>query len=109
MESVRYFQLPVEIGQAIDDAGNTVAWAACPDLPGAYDEAPTAAAARRALHDLARHIIAEHLVRADPLDPAIAETADPTDAPDSLTVAVRESDLETVRNAPLLYIEQPEP
>ena len=109
MASERYFQLPLETGQAIDDAGNAVTWAACPDLPGAYEEAANPTDARRALHDLARHIIAEHLLRADPLDPAIRETTDPTDVADLLTVAVRESDIETARNTPLLFIEQPEP
>lgn len=113
MAAAHRFQLPMETGRSLDDDGAPVAWAACPDLPGAYEEAPTAEAARQALHDLARRILAEHLLRDDPLDPAIKEVARevaaPTDDPALLTIAVREGDLEAARNAPLLFIEQPEP
>jgi hypothetical protein len=110
MEYSRYYRLTLETGEARDDAGASVAWAACPDLPGAYEEAPTADAARAALRDLARRIIAEHLVREDPLDPDIAAAPTPAaERPDLLVVAVGDEDIEEARRAPLLMIEQPEP
>lgn len=105
-----YYRLALETGEARDDAGAPVAWAACPALPGAYEEAPTAAGARAALRDLARQIIAEHLVREDPLDPEIAVAATPAaERADLLVVALGDADIEEARRAPLLMIEQPEP
>ncbi len=114
MPDTRYFRLAFQTGQATDDDGRPVAWAACEDLPGAYAEAPAADEALRTLGELARRIIAEHLLRHDPLDPAIVATDYPeadhvTRGARHLTVAVRDADIEEVRNAPLLFIEQPEP
>jgi hypothetical protein len=107
---MRYYLLPVEQGEAISDAGEPVVWMACSALPGAYEEAPTLDAAREQLRALAVHIIAEHLLRDDPLDPAIAVTVTPPHATaDLLSVPVSEADLDTVRQTPLLMIEQPEP
>ncbi|HEU5329590.1 MAG: hypothetical protein ACTHMJ_05860 [Thermomicrobiales bacterium] len=107
---MRYYLLPVEQGETISDAGESVVWMACSVLPGAYEEAPTLDAAREQLRALAVHIIAEHLLRDDPLDPAIAVTdLPPHPTADLLTVPVGDADLEVVRQAPLLMIEQPEP
>lgn len=114
MPDARYFHLALQTGQTTDDDGRPVAWAACEALPGAYAEAPTGEEARRTLRDLARRIIAEHLVRHDPLDPAVV-AGDRAGAggiardPARLVVAVGEADLEDARNTPLLVIEQPEP
>ena len=114
MPDTRFFRLALQTGQATADDGQSVAWAACEDLPGAYAEAPAPDEALRTLADLARRIIAEHLLRHDPLDPAIAATDHP--GADQairdgrhLTVAVRDADIKEARNAPLLFIEQPEP
>lgn len=105
-----YYRLALEMGEAPDDAGTPVVWAACPALPGAYEEAPTAAGARAALRDLARRIIAEHLMREDPLDDEIVAAATPAaERDDLLVVAVGDADIEEARNAPQLIIEQPEP
>ncbi len=106
-----YYHLALESGDTLDDDGAPVVWAACPDLPGAYEEAPTAAAARELLLALARRIIAEHVVREDPLDPAItvSATAPASDAATTLIVAVSDDDLKTAREAPMLVFEVPEP
>ena len=106
----RYYLLPLEAGEVADDAGQPVNWAASPALPGAYEEAAGADAARERLAALARRIIAEHLVRDDPLDPEIVVGDRPV-APrhDLLVVAVTDADVEAARNAPLLVVEQPEP
>lgn len=107
---MRYFLLALETGRALGDDGEPAAWATCPDLPGAYEEAPTPDEALARLRALARHIIAEHLVREDPLDPAIAVAATPPAAdPGALVVTVSDADIEAVRALPLLMIEQPEP
>jgi len=107
---MRYFSLALETGEALSDEGLPVAWATCPDLPGAYEEAPTAEEALDKLRALAHHIIAEHIVRDDPLDPAIAvAAAPPASHPGTLTIAVSDADIEAVRALPLLIIEQPEP
>lgn len=96
--------------EAQDSAGATVHWVACPDLPGAYEEGPTPAAARERLIVLARRIIAEHRMRDDPLAPEIAvQAAAPPPRDDLLIVAVDAADIEEARRAPLLLIEQPEP
>jgi hypothetical protein len=47
-----YYHLALETGDALSDEGAPVAWAACPDLPGAYEEAPTAAEARARLLEI---------------------------------------------------------
>ena len=106
-----YYHLALETGDALSDEGAPVAWAACPDLPGAYEEAPTAAEARERLLDIARRIVAEHLMRDDPLDPAITatDTLPTTDPGDTLIVAVTEDDIAAARAAPMLVIEVPEP
>jgi hypothetical protein len=106
-----YYHLALEAGDALDDAGAPVAWATCPDLPGAYEEAPTATEARTLLHALARRIIAEHLMRDDPLDPAIVATPGPptTASPEMLAVLVTDDDIAAARAAPMLVIEAPEP
>lgn len=107
---MRYFSLPLETGETTDDAGLPVAWGTCPDLPGAYEEAPTPDEAVARLRTLARHIIAEHIVRADPLDPAIASSDAPmVDGADVLVVGLSDAEIEEVRALPLLSIEQPEP
>lgn len=109
---MRYFVLALETGDALSDEGLSVAWATCPDLPGAYEEAPTADEALQKLRDLAHHIIAEHIVREDPLDPAIIDTnmlPPSTPDPDTLTIAITDEEIEAVRALPLLTIEQPEP
>jgi hypothetical protein len=107
---MRYFALALETGEALGDEGLPVAWATCPDLPGAYEEASSADEALEKLRALAHHIIAEHIVREDPLDPVIAVTAAPSASrPDTLTIAVSDADIEAVRALPLLMIEQPEP
>ena len=105
-----YYCLALDEGATTNDAGLGVRWAACPDLPGAYEEAADAAAAREAVRDLARRIIAEHLMRDDPLDPAIAvsDTA-PDAATGVLVVAVTGADVAEARATPMLVIEQPEP
>ena len=106
----RYYSLRVEMGEAVDDAGRPVTWVACPALPGAYEEAANADAARERLVTLARQIIAEHVAREDPLDPEIAVGNRPTPArADLLVVPISDADIEQARNAPLLTIEQPEP
>jgi hypothetical protein len=106
-----YYQLALETGDALSDEGAPVVWAACPDLPGAYEEAPTSAEARERLLALARHILAEHLMREDPLDPAITtiETLPTTDPGDALIVPITEADIAAARAAPMLVIEVPEP
>ena len=107
---MRYFLLTLETGDTLSDEGMPVAWATCPDLPGAYEEAPTAVEALDRLRALAHHIIAEHIVRDDPLDPAVAVVATPpAPGPDTLTIAISDADIEAVRALPLLMIEQPEP
>lgn len=109
---MRYFVLALETGEALSDEGMLVAWATCPDLPGAYEEAPTADEALQRLRALAHHIIAEHIVREDPLDPAILVTTMPppnASDPDTLFIAVTDAEIEAVRALPLLMIEQPEP
>lgn len=108
----RYYQLPIEMGEAVGDGGEPLAWAASPVLPGAYAEAATAAGARDTLQVLARRIIAEHLLRDDPLDPEIvvSEGAQPVlDGRTALVVAVGDADLAEVRATPMLVVEQPEP
>lgn len=106
----RYFSLALEAGRALGDDGEPTAWATCPDLPGAYEEAPTPDEALDRLRALARHIIAEHILRDDPLDPAIvAQTTTAQDGADRLAVAITDDDLEAVRAMPLLELEQPEP
>ncbi len=106
----RYYSLRVEMGEAVDDAGRPVSWIACPALPGAYEEAGSADAARERLATLARQIIAEHVARDDPLDPEIAVGDRPPAARDGLLVVpISDADVEEARNAPLLMIEQPEP
>jgi hypothetical protein len=106
----RYYSLRVEMGEAMDDAGRPVSWVACPALPGAYEEAASADAARERLATLARQIIAEHVARDDPLDPEIAVGDRPPPARDGLLVVpISDADVEEARNAPLLMIEQPEP
>ena len=107
---MRYYLLPVEQGEVISDTGEPVVWMSCAALPGAYEEAPTLDAAREQLRALAVHIIAEHILRDDPLDPDIAVTDTPPHAAAALlSVPVSEADLEAVRQTPLLMIEQPEP
>ncbi len=107
---MRYFQMILETGDTLSDEGMPVSWATCPDLPGAYEEAPTADEALDRLRALAHHIIAEHIVRDDPLDPAIAVVSTPpAPGPDNLTIAISDADIEAVRALPLLMIEQPEP
>lgn len=108
----RRYHLPLETGATTGDDGASVAWAASPALPGAYAEAATSGAARAALADLSRRIIAEHLLRDDPLDPdiAVADRADAGRGDDTLlVVAVGEADIEEARNTSMLIIEQPEP
>jgi hypothetical protein len=106
----RYYSLRVETGATVDDAGRPVSWVACPALPGAYEEAASADAARERLAALARHINAEHGVRDDPPDPEIAVGDRPPPARDGLLVVpISDADVEEARNAPLLMIEQPEP
>ena len=106
-----YYQLALETGTARSDEGEPVIWAACPDLPGAYEEAAGEAAARERLQELARRIIAEHIVREDPLDPTILVSDDaPAAPPDTiLLVTVTEADLTIARETPLLVFEVPEP
>jgi hypothetical protein len=107
---MRYFSLALEAGEALSDEGIPIAWATCPDLPGAYEEAPTADEALDRLRALAHHIIAEHIVRDDSLDPAIVVVAaPPLPGPGTLTIAISDADIEAVRALPLLMIEQPEP
>jgi hypothetical protein len=107
---MRYFLLALETGDALSDEGVPVAWATCPDLPGAYEEAPAAGEVLEKLRALAHHIIAEHIVRDDPLDPVIvAADAPPTPRPDTLIIAMSDDDIEAVRALPLLMIEQPGP
>ncbi len=106
----RYYSLRIETGEAVDDAGRPVTWVACPTLPGAYEEAAGADAARERLATLARQIIAEHVAREDPLDPEITVGDRPPPARDGLLVdPISDADVEEARNAPLLMIEQPEP
>ena len=106
----RYYSLRLETGEAVDDGGRPVSWVACPALPGAYEEAANADAARERLATLARQIIAEHVAREDPLDPEIAVGDHPPSAGDGLLVVpISDADVEEARNAPLLMIEQPEP
>ena len=108
----RYYLLPLEAGEAVDEAGRPVNWAACPALPGAYEEATGADAARDRLAALACRIIAEHLVRDDPLGPEIAVSEDAPNTAQGhgpLVVAVGDADLAEVRATPLLVVEQPEP
>ncbi len=106
----RYYRLALETGATRDDDGGPVIWAACPDLPGAYAEVQAEAEAVTELRALAVRIIAEHILREDPLDPAIIGTDTPTgEAPATLLVAITEDDLAAVRETPLLYVEVPEP
>ncbi len=106
-----YYHLALALGTAESDEGVPVVWAACPDLPGAYEEAADETKARERLRDLARRIIAEHLVREDPLDAAIVASATPPDPipADTLLVAISDADLTAAREAPLLVFEVPEP
>ncbi len=105
-----YYRLVLETGATRDDNDNPVTWAACPDLPGAYAEASTATEAISKLRALAVRIIAEHLLREDPLDPAIVGTPAPLgESADTLLVAITEDDLTAAREAPMLYVEVPEP
>lgn len=106
-----YYQLALQTGTARSDEGEPVSWAACPDLPGAYEEATDEAAARERLRELARRIIAEHIVREDPLDAAILASDDaPAALPDTaLLVTVTAADLAVARETPLLVFEVPEP
>src|SRR5689334_22170846 len=107
---MRHYPLPVEQGETLSHTGAAVLWNACLLSPGAYEEAPTVAAAREQLRALAVHILAEHLLRDGPLDPAIAVTdTPPRTTVDLLGVPRSDADLEAVRQAPLLMIEQPEP
>ncbi len=108
----RYYSLRVETGEAVDDAGRPVSWVACPALPGAYEEAASADAARERLATLARQIIAEHLLRDDALDPEIAVSEDASHVENGrgpLVVAVGDADLAEAHATPMLVIEQPEP
>jgi hypothetical protein len=106
----RYYQLALETGPARDDNGDPITWAACPDLPGAYAEAPTGGVAVAELRALAVRIIAEHLLREDPLDPAIVGAdAPPARRADTLLIPITEDDMVAAREAPLLYVEVPEP
>ncbi len=108
---MHYYRLILETGETLADDGTPVAWATCPDLPGAYEEAPDSAAALEQLRELARRIIAEHVVREDPLDPAItvSDTAPAIDAATTLLVAVSDDDLTAARETPMLVFEVPEP
>lgn len=108
---MHYYRLLLETGEALADDGTPIAWATCPDLPGAYEEARDAATALERLRALARQIIAEHVVREDPLDPAItvSTTAPASDAATTLIVAVSDDDLITARETPMLVFEVPEP
>jgi hypothetical protein len=108
---MHYYRLILETGAALDDDGAPVAWATCPDLPGAYEEASAADTALEQLRTLARQIIAEHVVREDPLDPTItvSATAPASDAATTLIVAVSDDDLKTARESPMLVFEVPEP
>lgn len=105
------FHLALEIGTTQNDEGEPIIWAACPDLPGAYEEAADEATAREQLGDLVRRIIAEHVVREDPLDAAIVANAEPPgcNPADTLLVTVTDADLTAAREAPLLVFEVPEP
>ncbi len=106
-----YYHLALEVGDTLDEDGAPVTWAACPDLPGAYEEATTAVEARALLLVLARQIIAEHVVRDDALEPEIVITAHPptTDPGDMLIVPITDTDLDLARATPMLEIEAPEP
>ncbi len=105
-----YYRLALETGATRDDDGNPVTWAACPDLPGAYAEAEAEAEAVAELRALAVRIVAEHILREDPLDPDIIGADAPlAAAPAALLVTITEDDLTTVREAPMLYVEVPEP
>ena len=108
---MHYYRLILETGDALDDEGTPVAWATCPDLPGAYEEASNAEMALEQLRALARQIIAEHVVREDPLDPAItvSATAPAHDDATTLVVTVSDDDLTAAREAPMLVFEVPEP
>lgn len=107
---MRYYELPLEAGQTHDDAGSPVVWVACPALPGAYEEAADLATARARLRDLARRILAEHLLRDDPLDPAIVPAERPRAEREALLiVGVGDADLAAAAAAPRLVVEQPEP
>ena len=55
---MHYYRLILETGDALADDGTPVAWATCPDLPGAYEEAGNVETAREHLCALARQIIA---------------------------------------------------
>ncbi len=112
----RYYHLALETGETVGDDGTPVVWAACPALPGAYEEAPTRPEAIARLQELSRRIIAEHLLRDDPLDPEIVVTRGAADADAGqrgadgrLAVPVGDADVEEAQAAPLLVIEQPEP
>lgn len=105
-----YYRLALETGATQDDGGNPVNWAACPDLPGAYAEGSAVTEAIAALRALSVRIIAEHILREDPLDPAITHTTTPPpSAAATLLVPITEADLAATRDAPLLDIEVPEP
>ena len=108
---MHYYRLILETGDALDDEGAPVAWATCPDLPGAYEESSNAETALEQLRALARQIIAEHVVREDPLDPAItvSTTAPASDDATTLIVTVSDADLTAAREAPMLVFEVPEP
>jgi predicted RNase H-like HicB family nuclease len=105
-----YYRLVLETGTTRDDDNHPVTWAACPDLPGAYAEAATEAEAVAALRALAVQIIAEHLLREDPLDPDIIGADAPlTEMANALLVTITDEDMAAAREAPMLYIEVPEP
>lgn len=108
---MQYYLLNLETGDALADDGTPIAWATCPDLPGAYEEAGDEATALEQLCALARQIIAEHVVREDPLDPAItvSATAPASDVATTLIVTVSDDDLTAAREAPMLVFEVPEP
>lgn len=107
---MRHYQLNFETGVAPSDTGEAVAWAACPDLPGAYAEAANPSEALSALRAITVEILAEHLVRNDALDLAVVELPSPSaPRPGALVVTVTPADVATARDAPLLDIEAPEP
>lgn len=108
---MEHYQLALETGTTIADSGRPVTWAACPDLPGAYEEGANLRTTLTQLRLLVRQILAEHLERADPLDPAILSLPQlPATAPAAtLLVTVTEADRTTARLAPQLVIDVPDP
>lgn len=106
---MRHFALALETGVATGDDGALVHWAACPDLPGAYAEAPDQPRAVAELRSLCVEILAEHLVRGDPLETGVGERAGVTRRGAELLVTVTPADEAAARETPLLEIEAPEP